>query len=390
MKIVLYITCLFFCSFSVFSKGAFRPSSDVVGAKILEIGLLGSIFNTSGYYEHDGTFTELDEGEGYTKIDVDVITRYGFGNRFEARGGIRYRSNTSSTASEDVVYSDLESYFAGFKYSFLPYQNIHYAFDFQFRQTLYENTEYSSGAAPDDEIILGDDGTEITTGVHLSYKTKGGFYLAGHLAYNMPPNEMSNEILYNCEGGVVFKKFTVSGGLNGVYSLVMDEFGDATGTKPSMSTGRTRLYNSINRELIAPYVGIAVSPSPSWYLSLSASRVIMGTSTDQGDQIKAVITWRSSGVSKSDVKIGTFKEYDLEARVIKLSPREKFVKIDQGMSGDVVKGMKIDIYKTDYFGKNILIASGVVFKVGADTAIVKIVKMYKKVSIQKGFVARGY
>ena len=113
--------------------------------------------------------------------------------------------------------------------------------------------------------------------------------------------------------------------------------------------------------------------------------------TDAGKTVVAPGTKTCIAIGPDEEeKIEQFKEYDVEATIVKISPRGKFVKIDQGLSGDFAKGMKVDIYKADYFGGNILAASGVVYKVKVDSAIVKITKKYRKMKIEKGFVVRGY
>ena len=65
-----------------------------------------------------------------------------------------------------------------------------------------------------------------------------------------------------------------------------------------------------------------------------------------------------------------------------------FFKIDKGLSQDIVKGSRADIYKSDYFGGNVLIATGFIYESGPDWAIVKVVKRFKDVAIEKGFTVR--
>ncbi len=86
----------------------------------------------------------------------------------------------------------------------------------------------------------------------------------------------------------------------------------------------------------------------------------------------------------------SFKEYVVDGSVLKVSARGNFIRIDQGLSTDVEKGMKFDIYQTDYFGGNVLVASGIAYEVGADWSIIKLVKKYKEIEIKPGFAARGY
>ncbi len=88
-------------------------------------------------------------------------------------------------------------------------------------------------------------------------------------------------------------------------------------------------------------------------------------------------------------KLSEFKEYGIDASIIKTSPRGLFIKIDHGVAQDVEKGMRFDIYKTDYFGGNLLIAEAVAFEVGNDWAILKVVKTFRDVPIEKGQAARS-
>ena len=90
------------------------------------------------------------------------------------------------------------------------------------------------------------------------------------------------------------------------------------------------------------------------------------------------------------MKIDAFKEYHVDGSVLKVSARGNFLRIDQGLSTDVEKGMKFDIYQTDYFGGNELVASGIVYQVGADWSVIKLLKKYKEITILPGFAARGY
>ena len=62
--------------------------------------------------------------------------------------------------------------------------------------------------------------------------------------------------------------------------------------------------------------------------------------------------------------------------------------MDKGLSSDVVKGARADIYKSDYFGENVLLGSGFIYESGADWSIVKVVKKFKRLPIEKGYTVR--
>ena len=125
-------------------------------------------------------------------------------------------------------------------------------------------------------------------------------------------------------------------------------------------------------------------------LTIKGQSIIYGKSTDKGNLIIAGLSWNSIGVTAESIKIDAFKEYHIDGSVLKVSARGNYIKIDQGLSTDVEKGAKFDIYQTDYFGGNVLVGSGVVFEVGADWAVVKLLKKYKDIEIKPGFAARGY
>jgi hypothetical protein len=125
-------------------------------------------------------------------------------------------------------------------------------------------------------------------------------------------------------------------------------------------------------------------------VGFQGASVIKGTSTDKGNSLMFSMGWSSEGVSPESIKVNSFKEYQIDGSVLKVSARGNFLRIDQGLSTDVEKGMKFDIYQTDYFGGNELVASGVVYQIGSDWSVVKITKKFLELEIKPGFSARGY
>ena len=95
------------------------------------------------------------------------------------------------------------------------------------------------------------------------------------------------------------------------------------------------------------------------------------------------------GIKYQASKVQSFKEYEIEAEVIKVSPRGKFVKIDKGLAHDISKGMVFDLYQADVFGGNTLVAKGVIREVSASWSVIKIHKKYTKLRVKKGYIARG-
>jgi len=393
MRSLLLVTTFLLSSYSFAKQVPYRPASFVINPKSYQIDQSFSMFSTLATFDQDGLEEELVEGTSFSMIDSNSALRYGFGDQLELRAGIRYRQLSSEhvSGSDTVSFSNsgLESYMLGGKYAFKSRSKWRFALDASYRMTTYTNEEFSKTQTPTEEIVLGDSGKEVEIGLHTSYQRNKNHFFSTYFAYKMPSNNMSQEVPYMLESAWGYTNWGFRLGLKGVYSLEMDDFKDVPADKPRQSTGPTRMFNSINRSWMTPYVGINYAFN-TIRMELSAGQRISGVSTDKGLEGMVNFVWNSRGVTKEDLKVESFKEYEIEATVIKISPRKKFVKIDMGVSQDVDKGMKMDIFQTDFFGGNVLVAQGVVYEVGADWAIIKILKRYRKIEIKNGFLARGY
>jgi hypothetical protein len=208
------------------------------------------------------------------------------------------------------------------------------------------------------------------------------------LSYVSPPNNLSQEIDYKLEGLYQPSSYGIVFGLSGIKSLNKDPYANDPALKPKIALGGTSLFNSTNRELMATYLGLNYD-FQKFNFESKVGTIMSGVSTDKGIFFVFAINFGSKGQSKESVKVESFKEYTIDGSVLKVSARGSFVKIDQGLSTDVEKGMGFDIYQTDYFGGNVLVASGIAYEVGSDWSIIKLTKKYKEIEIKPGFAARG-
>ena len=122
------------------------------------------------------------------------------------------------------------------------------------RNTAYTNNIYNQGSAPNNNIILGDDGLWLKGGVLFSAPLVSGHFVEGSLHYNLPPDHLSDELLYDVH--YLFKGTMASLmlGVDGIISLSNDPFGESLTSRPEMSTGVTNLFNSINRSWMRPKI----------------------------------------------------------------------------------------------------------------------------------------
>lgn len=373
----------------VMSAGVHRGGAELLNPSAYSINTSANVFQTSGFFDVEGTEVELVEGNEYRLIDVDLAVSYGVSRNLELTAMGRFRQVSSTVGEEITKKSGPESLGVEAKYAFARIGNLRYALGVHYRQTLYTNENYiDTSTMPADEIILGDSGSEYGVDLYMTY-LGSPWKIDGKVGYSSPANNLSAEVNYKLEAMYRFNKFALLGGVEGIYSLKNDEFTDDPGAKAIQLTGGTRLFNSVNREKVAPYLGAQYS-FDDFLLAFKGQTVMSGVSTDKGDTISVAIGWNSDGVTPESVKIDSFKEYQVDGSVLKVSARSNFIRIDQGLSTDVEKGMKFDIYQTDYFGGNVLVATGIVYEIGADWSIIKLVKKYKEIEIKPGFAARGY
>lgn len=376
-------------AFNAESAAVQRGGAELLNAKAYSIEAAASVFTTSAYYDVNGTKEPMAPDSTYRMIDTDLKISYGISSNLEASLFAKIRSVSSSDGTDDASNVGPESVGLEGKYAFEPINAIRYAVGFRYRQTLYTNTRYTLPQVPPvDEVILGDDGSEYGVDFYATYRGRP-WILDFKIGYNSPPNELSSEILYKLEARYQFTKLGLFAGVEGIYSLKRDQFTDTPELKPVLSIGQSNQFNSINREKMAPYMGMHYA-FDKFLFFLKGQTIVAGKSTDKGSLGMAGISWDSIGETAESVKIESFKEYNIDGAVLKVSARGNFIKIDQGLSTDVEKGAKFDIYQTDYFGGNLLVASGVVYEVGSDWAVIKLTKKYKEIEIRPGFAARGY
>ncbi|MCR9205179.1 MAG: hypothetical protein NXH75_11410, partial [Halobacteriovoraceae bacterium] len=373
----------------------YRPPAKSLGEKAFEYEFLGRLFQTTGVYDVDGTEFALNEGESNTVYEGDMILRYGFSEALQFSGGIRVRQISQQydvgTETISATNSGAESYHFQLKYSLRSSKRLFYSLNLDARQTAYSNTTYNSASEiPSDEIVLGDSGATYGLGVSLSFMRTPSHYLNATVAYRQPGNELSAEAPYDINTVWAWSSVAMELGVEGIYTFGGDEFGNSPGLKKPQGRGSSGLYNSINRQWMAPKASLFYAFGSGWRIGVQASQVIAGQSTDKGVWYTLSLKKTSSPKrTKVSNKKEAFKEYNIEGTVLKVSPRGKFIQIDQGLSQDVEKGMVFDIYQTDFFGGNELVASAVAYEVGVSKSILRLAKVYSNKRVKKGFVARA-
>ncbi len=369
----------------------YRPPANTLNKKAKEIYLKGDYFTKTATLDKDGGKVPLTEGESYQEINGVFGLNYGLGEKLEIGLEGRFRNNQSVTPQASASNSAMESVALRGLYSLGRQGSWTFSIGCWFRQALYSVEEYEwNQIPPPDRLVLGDGGADVAAGGLMSLRISAHHYLSTDFYYVRRPSHLSPEIQYNAHMAWPYTKIAFILGVDGVYSMGQDPYNNDLTHRPRESTGATARYNAVNRSEVDPYLGLNLSFT-KFRLDAKASSVVAGASTDAGTTYSLALVWGQTGIRSQDKKLAKFKEYHVEGSVTKVSPRGKFLKIDQGLSMDVEKGMRIDIFKTDFFGGNILVASGEVFELGSDWAIVKILEQYRSdVPLDVGLTARGY
>jgi len=375
------------------AQTSYVPSAILLKKGGHELYVGGDYFKTMQTVSKNGSLTTLQDGESFSRLQAEAGGFYGANDNLQFGLGLRYRQNRSSVNStisnqtEDLSNSGIQSTFLNMKYGFRPVGLMFYALEGTFRYTPYTNEEQSSTQSA--ALALGDDGNEYSAGLAVTYASLSNNYISLRTGLRRPGVELSDEVYWQAEGALAWRRFALVAGVDGVSSINQDPYGGEESKRPNINTGSSNLYNSINREWITPYAGVNLALADNWRVELRGSQVVSGRSTDLGTAFGLMIVRRSEN-DKKRVKDKRFKSYDIEASISKISPQKGYVMIDKGLTSDIRKGTKFDFFEFDYLGGNILVASGSVIQVKSETSIVKISQRYNsKKEIKEGLVGRA-
>lgn len=378
-------------AFEAVAKSApYLPSSSTLNEKGHEFRLDTSLWNSTHRVDDKGEASAYENAQSFRQLQSDLRLNYGLTNQLEISGGLSFRllqaDYTDGQASNQAQNSGGYRALIGFKYRFVPVDDWSYAAYVNYRPALFANSE--PDPADEFSLALGDDGAATEFGAIVNWKLSQSVYLSADIAYRNPSPRLSNEVFTRFEAAKFWKSWAVLAGLESVNSLGQDSYSSAPGEKPPIDSGHSSLYNSVNREWLAPYIGVNYAISENWRVETRYLNRLSGSSTDLGSEVLISLARRVSKSNADESKQAEFKQYRVEARVTKLSRTGTSVVIDAGITQGVNKGELVDFYHFDFLDSEELIASGIVLKAGASKAIVKITKKYAKKSVQEGTVAR--
>ncbi len=396
-RILLWtLLSVFLMPWRIFSIPSFTPGTWVVPRKTYQFELKGLLSQTQATFDKDGREQELIDGESFFIVDVDLLFRYGFGKKTEFFGGGRFRQVQIQYDDKDWNKLGMESLWGGMKYSLVKKRKWALGLEGRYAKTLYSNDQIKDLKGETMEIILGDAGSTTDILGHFTYFYSPWFSFATSSGFRIRPEHLSSEIPFRGELIFYKKKWAVALGVDGAASLENDEYTEPSNNinRPSYFDHVTNGFNSLNRSWTRGFIAGGRVFGP-WRIEGEVGLVQSGVSTDKSFDVAITLVRfiggkRSWRVAEKAKKTQSFKQYSHEGNLLKISPRRLFARVDKGRIHGVDKGMKVDIFKTNSMGNNILYASGVVYKVKSKVSILKIVKRFVKKKIAVGMTARMY
>jgi hypothetical protein len=394
-KIIIYIVLGCATQISIANEKNFYPATIPLNEKQYSIEVKARYFATDGYYDLNGEEQELTADHSFSLMDGDLLFQYGLTPNFSAEGLLRFR-NVSSETTESQSTQGLESVGLGFYFHFLekekltgPIKKSRLALHTYYRHTAYSNTHYQNQIPPRDELVLGDDGGFLGVGALFSYSFNPSWRLDFSSYFVKPPSHLSEEYHFATALNYSLSSLSIFVGAESIVSAGNDDYADTPGLKPVLADGATSQFNSINRTLVMGRIGAHFLFSPQTRLELSMAQTFQGESFDRGQEYQLGLKYFFGGISKAKKEVESYKEYDIEARVTKVTPKGNYVRIDQGLKSGISNGMVFDLYKSDFLGKNELIAKAIVVECKTDYALLKIAKRLRADAIEENFVARA-
>ena len=365
-----------------------QTPSHTINEKSMKVGFRFKSFQSTGAYSDLGETLKFSASDYFRKDDLLLNFAYGLGKSLDISGGVNLRMNSSKTEDYNGSIFGVESLYFSSKYKMRPLGNFLFAWNIYYKTSLFSAPREASPTRP---LALGDEGQEVGFDLIGSLKLSKSFALVSSGGYERPPSGLSSEIPY--QFGLLWeeKGWGVQAGLKGNFSLKQDPYSQDPENKPGIEipdNSPSELYNSVNRSLMVGHIAF-MKYFERWGVGGSFEQVISGFSTDIGWGFGINLVWQSEGLSKRKRKKKKFKEYDLDATITKVSPRGGFAKLDKGYNQYIEKGMKMDIYESDFRGRNVLVGTGVVYETKPNWSILKIIKKYIDRPLKPGLIVRG-
>ncbi len=357
------------------------------------IGPRLTYFNTNQNYDLTGQSFLLTNNINAQRFYIDADVSYGFDESFFIFGRISalYTKITGVGLSDQSIFG-LSDQMLGSAYRL--FQNSSgVSINLQGEVTLpaYVNANSVINSKP----FLGDGSTDFTIGafaeIPITSQPTYLMYLDGGAGFTMRSKGYSSAVPWN----VLLKRYpTINGmtfglGMRGNLSMETD-LTNATNAALDQNRGAGGSYiiNAINPSWTLVQASVGYQTKDNINYTLSGAIPVAGKNSPEGMQVSFGVQFDFGGSSNKktlshNVRPGTFKQYDLQGKVLSVNDQLYLVKIDQGSDQGVEKGQIFDI-----FIENKMVARTKVTNVKSDESALRVLEYFKEQSIEVDAIAK--
>ncbi len=360
-----------------------------------EYRLSGRFWNSLNSYDDEGKEVVKADGESFMLGEAGLRASYGITPEFQASllGNFRYNRAViadPAATGETLTLTKSGINDVGFQlqYAFERVENMHYALELFYLYRPFTNSE-GNVSRPEENFILGDDGPGYGFGLLASayWGQRGLINIRG--GYQRPGRELSPELYGRVEFTLAYPTVAWIVGGEGLFSLKQDAYTTDPQNKSYRNTGNSKLFHSVNRTYLAPLVGVNVRLGRSWRAEVRAQQIVKVASYDTGTQVTFDLVYRKEPDLQGLID-SSFKEYQLEANVTKVSSQKQYVVIDKGLADNLRTGQLFDLFQFDFLGGNVLVARAQATKVKVNQSVLKIIqRLSLRHDIKEGLIARA-
>jgi len=361
------------------------------------IGPRVTLFSTSQNYNFNSQSVPLANAVSDQRYYLDLNLSYGFDENLFVYGRISaiYTRITGATFTDQSTFG-LSDQLLGAAYRIFQ-SGSGFSLGLQAEATIpaYKNANSVINGTP----YMGDGSTDFTFGsfleVPLSIEGTHQLYLIGGAGFTWRSFGFSSCVPWNVllrrtpdeNGGLTFDL-----GMRGTFSLNTDLTSPSIAiTDQNRGAGGSFLIDGINPSwtLVQASIGYQSSSKINYYVS--GAMPIAGTNAPNGIQVALGVQFNLSGDKDTStrkkvpdtVHEGTFKNYDLEAKVLSTNDQLYLVKIDKGSNSGIEKGQIFDIFQDKHS-----IARAKVTNVNNDESALRVLEYFQEQSIEVDAVVK--
>ena len=255
--------------------------------------VLGSeFFYRTASYDSNGDIIPMGLNDEYHLIDGNFRFSYGITADLELGVKTRVRNVSSSNLAQSQNSSGIEGYGALAKFRLIQTHHLLLTVIGEFWKTAYTNNLYTLSSLPNDELVLGNDGSFSSFGALMKYNFSEVWSLDLDLRFQNTPSYLSQYISLDSDLKMTYPSWDIGIGIKGNFSLKNDPFSDNQSNKPLFANGLTSLWNGINQEsaFVKAFLGYKM---PGVEIRGDVARTFYGINTDEGTSFSLNVTFSS-------------------------------------------------------------------------------------------------